>query len=248
MILAEGAARAKTRLRAAKIAAGFDPTLEIGVTIVPHAVNFFQAGRDYQAVRKYVAEHQPFVVIDTLSLNSIGADENSAVDVTRTMSNIRALNAPGTIILHHLDKLNRGERGSSAIRANSDALLMLLDTDDILTLSCEKMRDDAAFEPLRLKLFEVPGSRQGDDERDACSVRLASQCHPSGALSPIQRQVLDAILGAFTTDSDGAKRPEWHTLVPTIKERSFYHAVERLRELGFVAEHRGRFAPTGKVT
>lgn len=239
-VLAEGAPFANQRIRAGKIAAGLDPNEPIGITTIPHAVNFFEAGADYREYCALLKGIKPAMqVIDTSGLCSLGADENSAADVTRTFAHIRATGVPA-IVNHHLDKGGRAERGSSAFRANADALLTLLDTDDLLTLACEKMRDGAAFEPLRLKVYEVP-------EVGACSVRLADDLVATGTPSPAQRQALDALVAAFHVGSSGATRSEWHALLPTLKERTFYHAVGRLHTLGFVTEKSGRFTSTGRT-
>jgi hypothetical protein len=240
MVLAEGACRASARLRAAKIAAGFEGDADMGISVVPHAVNFFEAGRDYRALRALVKDSQPVVMLDTLGLCCIGADENSAADMTRVFANIRGLEAPATIITHHLSVAGGRERGSSAIRANADALLTLIDVDDMLVLGCGKMRDGAAFEPVHLKLFEVPSS-------DACSVRLAHQMAATSTLSTAQRQALAELVAAFPAGGDGASRKEWQALLPTMKERTVYHAIARLHELGYVTERRGRFIPARKT-
>jgi hypothetical protein len=239
LVLAEGAAHADARVRAAKKAAGLDPDTPVGISVVPHSVNFFEAGRDWQELRALVRDLQPLVVLDTLGLCSVGADENAATDMTRVFANIRRLDAPSVIVNHHMGAAGTRERGSSAIRANADALLTLLDVDDRLVLSCEKMRDGAAFEPHWLTVFEVP-------DTGACSVRLASEVVKTGTLSPAQRQVLDALIAAFPSGGSGATRKEVGLLVPTMKERTLYHAIARLLTLGFVTEQGGRLVPTGR--
>ena len=237
LVLGEGASQAEARLRAAKIAAGFDPDADIGISVVPHSVNLFETGQAYEELRRLVTDTQPVVMFDTLGLNSVGADENSASDMTQVFANARRLGAPALVFMHHMGVSAERERGSSAIRANSDALLTLLDVDDTLVLNCEKMRDGAAFDRLRLRLFPVPGT-------NACSVGLADQRPSASSISPAQCQALEVLRSSFP---GGARRSEWRALLPTMKERTFYHAVGRLRELSYVTEQHGRFAPSRRT-
>lgn len=235
LVAAEGAGALPARVRAGKIGAGLDPDVHLdGLFVVPRAVNLYTRERDYQELLTFIAEKQVrLLVFDTLSVCCVGADENNAADMTAALEAARALGTT-ILLLHHLDKVGRAERGSSAIRATADSLLTIVDTDDVLTLSVEKLRDGAPSEPMQLKLVQPPGS-------SACTIQLLRDTSPSSNLSAAQKVVLDALWTTFPNGN--ATRADWLTLIPTVKERTAYHAIARLSELGYVSESRGRFTP-----
>lgn len=93
------------------------------------------------------------VVVDTLSRAMMGAEENSAKDANLAMSNLAKLQAAtGTAVLliHHTTKNTDYERGSTAIRAACDTMLLLKKDDDALVLKVDKQRDADPGDPMRL--------------------------------------------------------------------------------------------------
>lgn len=243
-IAGEGAGAAETRLRAAKINAGLDPDQPVGIKVIPQAVQLFDRGPAYTELRRHVHDDRPALVIaDTFSLMIAGADENSASETTAAIDAARQFGCP-VLFNHHTDKSNKAERGSSAIKAAADGMLMLLKTDDESTLTVEKIRDGVEPEPMQFRLVEVPGSAT-DKAPAACSMRLSSKVHDHGDLSKAQRQMLDALWASF--EGSSAQRREWMALTPTIPDRTAYHSIGQLRKLGFVTEDKGRFAPVRRA-
>ena len=99
-----------------------------------------------------------FVVFDTLARCSIGADENSASDMSRVVQacdRIRAELDAHVFLNHHSRKDGATERGSSALRGAADTIFALAKSDDLLTLRCEKQKDGEEGAPLRLTLRPV---------------------------------------------------------------------------------------------
>ena len=89
-----------------------------------------------------------FVVIDTLAMSMIGADENSARDMAVALSACRrlidGLNA-SVMLVHHSGKASHWERGSSALRGNADVMIRVSSADEVLVLECTKSKDFEAF-------------------------------------------------------------------------------------------------------
>ena len=244
LIAGEGAGAAETRLRAAKINAGLHPDQPIGVKVIPQAVQLFERGPAYAELRRHIHDDPPALAIwDTYSLMIGGADENHAAEMTEAINAARQLGCPN-LFNHHTDKSNRAERGSSAIKAAADGMLMLLKTDDESTLTVEKIRDGVEAEPMQFRLVEIPDSAT-DKAPAACSMRLSSKVYDTGELTKAQRQMLDALWASF--DGSSAQRREWMALTPTIPERTAYHSIGRLRTLGFVTEDKGRFTAVRKA-
>ena len=76
-------------------------------------------------LRATVEQHSPaLIVIDTFARASVGGDENSARDVGLAIDALDMIfreHGASSLVLHHSNKANGGERGSSAIRGAADA-------------------------------------------------------------------------------------------------------------------------------
>lgn len=90
-----------------------------------------------------------FIVIDTLSQNAIGSDENSSTDMAIVMNGATLLARTfgcTVLIVHHSNKM-RGFRGSTVIR-NNVTTFMQMERDekaDTVTLKCDKQKDLEEF-------------------------------------------------------------------------------------------------------
>lgn len=100
------------------------------------------------------------IFFDTLSLClAPDGDENSTKDMTRAISLVRKLierTGATVVLVHHSGKKGPGERGSSVLRASSDAVIRVDRDGSQVTLTEEKMRDAAEHDALNLSL--VPAS------------------------------------------------------------------------------------------
>jgi len=92
------------------------------------------------------------VVIDTLSSNFGPGDENDTKDMRLAMSNVRMVIGDRAVIaVHHVGHSEKGrERGSYALRGDADRRIKVeLDSGGkLITVSCEKAKDDLPFKPL----------------------------------------------------------------------------------------------------
>ena len=117
--------------------AGLDPDKPVGISVIKGAVQMYERGPAYAALRRYIADSKTvLLIVDHLSLVSAGADENNAAEMTEVINAARGLGC-AVLFIHHMDKSNKTERGSSAIRANADVMLSLIDTDDLITMKVE---------------------------------------------------------------------------------------------------------------
>lgn len=114
-----------------------------------------------EGIKEQLPEPPKLVIIDTLSRAMMGAEENSAKDANLAMSNLdklRASTGTAIMLIHHTTKNTDYERGSTAIRAACDTMLLLKKDDDALILKVDKQRDADPGKPFRLFMNPVDDS------------------------------------------------------------------------------------------
>lgn len=123
-----------------------------------------------------------FVVLDTLSQNAIGLNENSNDEMARFMAGMARLgNEIGAHVMavHHNAKASGTFRGAGAIKANVDTHITLErpDDDDTNTVfvRCEKQRGKT-FEPFALRGVEVEVEGALDEYGDAITSLVFEPC------------------------------------------------------------------------
>jgi hypothetical protein len=101
------------------------------------------------------------VIVDTLARVIPAADENSAKDMGTAIAacdRLRTALDCAVLLIHHTRRDGANERGSTALRGAADTMLAVTVADDVVTLACDKQRDAAPFDSLRLRLLEVGSS------------------------------------------------------------------------------------------
>lgn len=103
------------------------------------------------------------LVVDTLARSMAGGDENSAGDmglVVSRLDRIRMEYGCAIVVVHHSGKDPTQERGSSALRAASDAVVRVDSPQGTpeVDVTCEKQKDAQEFYPWMLKLKTVAES------------------------------------------------------------------------------------------
>jgi hypothetical protein len=98
------------------------------------------------------------IVVDTLARCIIG-DENQTHEMGRFLAGIgqvqRATDA-AVLVLHHTGHDKRRERGSTALRASADAVMLVVaPKSGHRELHCEKQRDAELFSPIAFRLRPV---------------------------------------------------------------------------------------------
>jgi hypothetical protein len=115
------------------------------------------------------------VILDTLNRNIPGGDENTSRDMgalIHAADLIRSAVPKCTVlVLHHPGREGDHGRGHSSLDGAADTLLMVKKDGDVVTLYCDKQKDGAEFEPIRLHLTEVGDScvllPKGDGSNEA---------------------------------------------------------------------------------
>ena len=159
-VLAEGRRGIGQRVRAWKSHHGVADATSIRFLL--EAVPLIDAAQAERLIADLVAfEPVPVLVaIDTLAWSMIGGDENSARDMGLVLSVANRIRQAGSTVLliHHTGWSKRHERGSSALRGAADTILRVTAKHDVVTLTCEKQKDDAPFDPIRLRLITAANS------------------------------------------------------------------------------------------
>ena len=141
------------------------------------------------------------IVIDTLARNFGNGDENDTKDMTAFIAEVDKLSdefSCATLLVHHAghgDK-NRG-RGSSALKGALDTEYKISKSEDRLSMSCTKMKDDD--EPPDMGFYLIPVDL-GNDEVG----------------SPISSAALE-YRGKFSPESSRLTKSEWFA-VKTFRE------------------------------
>ncbi len=98
------------------------------------------------------------IVIDTVARSMVGGDENSAKDTGIFIERVDALRrkyGASCILVHHSGIVDKGRlRGSSAWKGALDAEFLVSLDGDIVTLTCQKMKEAAEPAPISFRSHE----------------------------------------------------------------------------------------------
>jgi hypothetical protein len=130
----------------------------------------------------YAAEEEhdlPLIllIVDTLSRFISPGDESKAQDMGAYLNAIDTLRGSAAVVsLHHPGHgdATRG-RGSSSFKAGLDAEYAMANSDGLITVSCQKMKDGAKPAPFSFKIEPAPTKMVREDGTTAMSVLL----HPT---------------------------------------------------------------------
>lgn len=104
-------------------------------------------------------------VFDTLAMVMTGGDENGSRDMGIVMRNCRRITrqvGSAVMLVHHTRKGGDSERGSTALRGNSDTMIKASPADDLVLVECSKTKDDKPFNPYHVFLRPVSVPEVGD--------------------------------------------------------------------------------------
>ncbi|WP_193187390.1 AAA family ATPase [Nisaea sediminum] len=204
------------------------------------------------------------LVLDTLSRNFGGGDENSSSDMTKFIKNMdRVREAIGCTVLavHHSGKDQaRGARGHSSLRAAADAEIEITSSNGSRKIEVTKSRDGEtgiAF-GFRLDVVVMGRNRKGKDVTTCVAVPADFvQCasgKPRGKADPVLLEVLSEMMAEKIADENsaplGANIPvsykEWRNRClasPRIadgdnaatRRKAFLRARDALAEVGQIA-------------
>ncbi|MHB8629096.1 MAG: AAA family ATPase [Aggregatilineales bacterium] len=201
-------------------------------------VQLFEAS----AVRAFIETINPkqpvLVVFDTLSRCSLGADENNQKDmgfILESLDKVRRETGATVIAVHHTNAAGGRERGSTVIRGGMSVMLEVSKDDDLIAVSCAKVKDSGEFNTLFLKPVLVDiGEDQSVPVLIPAEKRLQT---PADRLSTLQLDILRAV-GMEMFNVSGIKSSQLDELLPpTTKRASKYYSLNNLIRLGYVAPH-----------
>lgn len=196
----------------------------------PHAVQqFIDAIKPKQPV---------LVVFDTLSRCSLGADENNQKDmgfILESLDRVRRDTGASVIAVHHTNAAGGRKRGSTVIRGGMTVMMEDSKEDDLIAVSCAKVKDSAEFDtvffkPVLVDIGEeapvpvlVPAERRIQTREDK--------------LSSLQIEILRAV-GMEMFKESGIKSSQLDELLPPgTKRSSKYHSLNSLIRLGYILPH-----------
>jgi hypothetical protein len=214
---------------------------DMAIGFVESAVNLYGIEDVSHILRTadLLPEPPSLVVFDTLARCMVGGDDNSSSDIGTVIANgdrVREKTGASVLFVHHAKKEGDVERGSSALRAGVDTLMLARDDEESgRVLACEKQKDADPFDPITFYLKRV-----GDS-----SVVTDQEPNEQKFLTPNQRKLL-AALDLFPS---GATSTEW-LRASGVPDRSFYRVRQGLLRKRYANESdRGRFflQPMGKI-
>lgn len=99
------------------------------------------------------------IILDTLARNFGDGDENDTRDMTSFIAEVDKLNDEfncASLIVHHAGHGEKGRaRGSSALKGALDAEYKISKQDDRIRMSCTKMKDEDAPDPMSFYLVPI---------------------------------------------------------------------------------------------
>jgi hypothetical protein len=174
--------------------------ISVGPTDLGSAVNAAGVAETVRALVNATGVTPVLIIIDTLARN-FGGDENSATDIGQFVRNVdshlrREWNAT-TLIIHHSGKnVERGARGSSALKGAADAEYEVSreDEDRLIRLTPRKMKDAEEPPPLAFELEVIQIEDNTGSMIRSAALRVTSYTPPNtSGLGKNQQMALDIL-------------------------------------------------------
>jgi hypothetical protein len=194
------------------------------------------------AVRLFIDTIRPkqpaLVVFDTLSRCSLGADENNQKDmgfILEALDIVRRETGATVVAVHHTNAAGLRERGSTVIRGGMDVMIEVSKDDDLVVVSCSKMKDAADFDSVFLKptLVDI-----GEENPVPVLVPAEKRTQTlADKLTPLQLDILRAVGLDMFAESGIRSNQLDELLPPTTKRATKYHSLNTLIRLGYMKPH-----------
>ena len=180
------------------------------------------------------------IVVDTLALSSIGAEENSNSDMTIVTSNSNRLAEQlqtTVLLIHHTGKDGASERGASSIKGNIATMIKLTNDDGLITLMADKQRDAEAFKRyMRLTPQEVLIEGQFHPTMVAVPTGYTTAAVVNNKLTEKQQEVL-RVLALSTWGEVGASAKNIEAASNgRLRENGMYGVLSALIKAGLVEQ------------
>jgi hypothetical protein len=198
-IVAEGAGGFRNRLEAYCAQHDVDPA-SLDIRFITDAPNLLDKADIRELLISILGYGRvDFIVIDTYARAMAGANENDAKDVGQAVAHCDAIHRKTgalVVLVHHSGKdVNKGARGSGALRAAADVEISVTKTREYRAASITKMKDGGDAAEFQFRLSEVAlGQDQDGFPRTSCVVEHRDnqprRAAPGRALTPMQQMVL----------------------------------------------------------
>jgi len=229
-IVGEGGSGLRQRLEAWQIARGTEiPDSCYFIENMPQLADL-QDVTELLAIIAAMPVKPVLTVFDTLSRAMVGREENSSKDMSLVVAAAEAIKrATGSCVmfLHHLSRVGQTIRGHTSLPAGIDTEIKLdrVKGANLITLSCEKMKDGPEFESFHLVTRQVP--LQG--ARSSLVLDPAEQTVVS--MSDFDSQVLKLLRETF--GAMGATTSNWQRVCDEhkVSRTSYYRALDKLSGL-----------------
>ncbi len=197
------------------------------------AVQFLES-HDLSEFQNAVAALRPkLVIVDTLARSMVGSDENSTRDMGMFMQaceDIKRKQDTAVMLVHHTNKGGVMERGSSALRGSSDAMIKVYAQDDLITVECGKTKDAKPFPTRYMQIVPVEINVHGQAIESAVMIEAEKVFQgPDDPLTQHQEKALRCL----ENEAFGATRQEIADLT-AIPYFSLQRILNRLKALGYI--------------
>lgn len=204
------------------------------IYFVPLAVNLLDSVEVWEFIdvlKEKFPEGVELIFFDTKSRCMVGGEENSAKDDGIQVDNCnqiqRALGC-AVVMIHHSGAADLRERGSTVSRAAADSVISFQRNDDLITVSCSKLKDGERWPDEKFK-FVASGQSVVLLPADEVADKYA-------ALTVLQASILEALSLAIF-DQRPATASELQELTG-IKERSLYRILSALKHREFLSQNK----------
>lgn len=256
-VAAEGGRGARKRAAALRLKYGARP---VGFKLLASAIDLRRPDADIKplvAALRGFGEPILLIVIDTLSRALAGGDENSSVDmgnVVRHFDVLRAATGAHVMIVHHTGKERaKGARGHSLLRAATDTEIEVAEGSIEVTKQRDLERSWSSGFGLQVQVLGVDAD---GDPVTSCTVALgdvvasegASVAEEGGALTPKEREVLDAVEAVTAGDPTGASLGDIADCVDNLSKDTARKHLGKLLFKGFVTRSgRGKYVKNAEI-
>ena len=178
-----------------------------------------------ESIRQFVFDWQAraggtldLLVVDTFHSATVGAEENSATDTGLILAALKmAQNALGCAVLlcHHTNKNGTAERGSSALRGAMDSMIGIAECGHKFQLSCEKLKDGAAWLSQTFALVAKAESVRiwWDEPAEEGTTKGKEQAHRENILSLLAENGGQRLRATAIAEALGVNRSQANSLL-----------------------------------
>lgn len=244
-VVAEGARGIKKRVRAWERHHGVKMT---DLRFLPRPVQSLDP--EWLVLIEACRRLQPrLIVLDTQARVTVGVEESSNTEmgqVVHRMENLRAATGACVLLIHHKGHAGEHGRGATAVKGAMQTELSVSKTRDLITLRCDKQKDDEEFDEIRFELTQVTV----DTDPLGFPINSAVLAAPGADGPPTAADLLygndqvaalaDVIREVFDTGSRDATKAEIKSVAVTergvLTKSSFYRAWNELVGMGRIVK------------